>query len=632
MAGLNPILLALSCAAFTAAPVPQAAAQAPRERLVGSARTREGAAWSGAEVVLIARPIPWRHDLGALDRVTTRCDRDGSFAADLLPGLTYSAWAWSPLADSEVRMSALREDLAPGETPVLAELPAPRRACALQVRGLDAWRELGPASLRVVGAAANLHETRLVLDAQGNGLLPPQPGARCHVEILAAEDQVLAVAPIDLAEPRAGPVVVDLPPPATVRLLVQDHAGAGLPAASLRLGCPGYAWHGRVATPYDPHRWGFGPARHAPAKDGFVLRVPWPVDGVPRVAAEVSAPECGTRVLLLPAASAGETLSVRADPDGITVTLRLPAGAEARGVVLAGPGQPVPDLALDVSCFGRVLGGGGGPACLLPIPVRTDAAGRFVLAGLEPEAAFQVWACSADLAPVLPASSGARAPVVFLAHGGPHGNAPVDLGQVRLDQLQSLRILATARDGSPAENPRVHLGMRDLPEGPADNIHRRQWWPGDRRGQLTILMPARPVDVLAHTAGGLCGAREWEPLPAAASRAATVPLTLLPAATVTGRVLDAAGKPAPGTLLGLAALRENGLPRSWRSRQAQHELQDRWLSGVADAQGRFALRFWPMTGGRLVLRARSGAEFAGSELVLDDESMAGAELVLDTTR
>lgn len=198
-----------------------------RKPVFGRVVDAAGAPVAGAEVTLVWSP-PGGPECGATDLVRVTTDERGRFVAQLLPQEGYSAWAVATAANGgEPRTCRIAEGIASGGS---LELRLDRRARRhrVELRGGEAWAEVGP--LRVLVAPRALSLAFHDLDAQQR--TPPLPAPGLAI-VLDRRGEVLRMAglPDTFGD---DPLVVPLLPPLTLRLLVQDPDGRPLAGAQVR--------------------------------------------------------------------------------------------------------------------------------------------------------------------------------------------------------------------------------------------------------------------------------------------------------------------------------------------------------------------------------------------------------------
>lgn len=200
--------------------VPMVAAQA-RQPLQGVVRDAAGKPVSGATVTLVWTPLGGDEE-GPSDVITCRSDAAGAFAAELLTGEGYSAWAIQDLGGGQFACSAIGEDVAPGGRCEL-RLGAPRWRQEFSLTGAEEWPDQGPLRLFVVPPAANPCRFPVV-----KGFAPPLPPNGVAL-VVGGGGNVLASCWIDANEP----VHVAVPKPVEVSIQAVDSKGGPIAGATV---------------------------------------------------------------------------------------------------------------------------------------------------------------------------------------------------------------------------------------------------------------------------------------------------------------------------------------------------------------------------------------------------------------
>jgi hypothetical protein len=210
-----------------------ALAQERREPLRGSAITAAGAAWSGATVHLLSRPLPGDERFGIADEITATTDDKGRFLVSLLPGRFYLAWASETLADGRVLTAWPVEDVIAGR-PLELIADVPRAPMVAKLEGAAAWRARGKLVATVMSATSPA--IVIACDVADDSLrLPPLPGRRARVQItcdglpLFQWPDTIDLTASEAAQPR-------LKAPRDVRIRVVDDKQAPVPGVVLALG------------------------------------------------------------------------------------------------------------------------------------------------------------------------------------------------------------------------------------------------------------------------------------------------------------------------------------------------------------------------------------------------------------
>lgn len=555
-----PFALLCSCILL---PLPAQGGDAGRGRAVGWVVDQAGRRVPDADVVLWSWPLPPRADIGVLDRVDTRTDAEGRFAAALLHGRAYSAHAtWR--RDGAVHRTALVDGVMPGP-PVRLTAAGPQALRTVAVHGSAAWHRHGP--LQAVLATANEHPLRVPIAMTGDGalVLPDLPAVPCRLEIRTRRGQLLHVTPpIDLASD--APITAELPPPHPLAIAVRDATGAA---------CAG-------AQVYQLHGFGYGERDFPPDllgttgdDGGLAVELPGahPVAGPAqrRIDLLVVAPG--------PRRAVAECLLGSSGTEQLHV--QLPEGVRVRGRVLDRSGAPVADLLLLPDApvpFAR----GGASIAVPPLPIRTAADGSFVAAGTHEPRGFRLFAA---MEPDRAASLGlavrpdhAVAPLLWLAVGGIARNPVEDLGDLRLDQLTVAQVQVRDHDGAPAPGARLEVRGDGHANAPIEYLT-------DRVGRLQFPLPRGEMTFGAFVpGGGVAFARVRAPALAQDPPLDPLVLTLTRPVPVGGVVVDGQGQPIAGARVQPWSAPDGGEPGP-----SSLAFRARLAPVPTDAEGRFAL-------------------------------------------
>ncbi|MCK5945102.1 MAG: hypothetical protein KAI24_24145 [Planctomycetes bacterium] len=487
------------------------ARDADRGAVLGWVEDERGDKRAGAVVVLVARPVPARADIGELDRVEVETDQRGRFRAACLRGRGYSAWAhWR---DGDVTMvTAIVEGVVPGP-PVRLHQPEPFAAPTLRFAGFDAWREHGP--LRVVARPTtdNTFEVPLEL-VDDRARLPLLPGVVWNVEVRTRQGLLL----LRQRASRGVEVEVRLPAPVAVEVRVRDGNDQPVAAATVA-SMPCYSVGGR-----DP-RMTSTPVAQTDA-DGvakFVLPELNALTGrrgsqVLRVAREGFA----TRLVVVPARGARRA------------TLVMDEGFAVSGRLVDAAGEPIADQPVHVD---HPVGIAGGSDARFGAPlqtVRTDADGRFVQHGLVPREGCRVMlALSPQRARALgfaAVTDRSLAPVAWIA-ARTNVTEDVELGTIRLSEVPMCRLQVVRHSGEPATEARVRLvhdsGYDATADFVTDRVGRLQFAYPDEHTRVGVFVPGGGVALFA-----VAGPASHE-----------LRVELSEPRVVTGRVVDEHGKP-----------------------------------------------------------------------------------------
>jgi hypothetical protein len=189
---------------------------------------------AGADVLLLTAPI-LASQFGGGDTVRATTDKNGRFAAKLLGGARYMAFAGNDQA-----VSGTAVDVTPGRMTVVP-LRRAIKATHLTLRGLDAWGERTPVRVRFGAWGADWMEPVPIVD--GRVVLPPVYVPALRVQLLDAAGDTLMIAEM-LREP-----VLNVPPPQDVHIEVFDTAGKPVAGAVIKRH---YEWNAAGMKAWSP--------------------------------------------------------------------------------------------------------------------------------------------------------------------------------------------------------------------------------------------------------------------------------------------------------------------------------------------------------------------------------------------
>lgn len=258
---MTRVVRVLVALVVTLALTAKAAAQMDRRAFVGTVVDCDGIPVPNLEVH--CDWLPNASQLGRPDRARAKTDLGGEFSIDLLVGRSYCVWACGQ-STRGTRFWAIEPQftgLAGGRAAIVAtEVGTPG---SVRIRGLAAWREYQPLSLRVWGSRSSvicdigLKEDRFYE-------LPPVPSKDLVFDLVAADGQTLMRSPLHLDRNREFNVGNTV----QLRVEVVDQAGNYLPGAvvleriysahdfapPLTSGLPGLASIRAIATTDDAGR------------------------------------------------------------------------------------------------------------------------------------------------------------------------------------------------------------------------------------------------------------------------------------------------------------------------------------------------------------------------------------------
>jgi len=623
-----------------------------RARLRGTVIARNGSAWSGARVFLHGRELAGFDAIGSADYIEVRSDQRGRFVARILTDRTYDAWAAAGSGPDSYRVSHPVARVTAGRPVRLVEQDVLYSRVRLRIAG-----ELrGPLSMKITNDAgiANPHllvtgnptTSPVVLDQPLNGRtvqLPLLPWEVCRVELFAdgrwvyADNVTLARArrtallasggrPAPAAEsafesgPRCNEHVVSLtedvleiPKPKLVRYRVIAHDGKKLAGAHVSLKLRGKLYplaktdgHGRVKLA-DIH--------------------PLPLHQ--RALLGLDSPELVFSASGEAATVPGSMVPIPIGRDGQGAdrlhTMRLPDGRSMTGRLLVA-GRPLARVPLIVhrsiqpGSIGQAFLGMFEGKLLLSTLHETDGDGRFEIAhcgkGDVRVSVLLPVAIARDLG-----GTGAVARLATVADGGLSAVEDWSLGDIEVTELRRLHVKARRPDGARLRNARVVLFQDVMSVLTADRLLDLVT---DRRGEVTVVVATRRKLRGIVADDGAFGIRLIAPSDT------EVELVAKPALTVSGRVVDPAGKPIADVTVAAQPPKES-FHTSEAEEVALYQLtsmvRHRFVQ-LTDAAGRF--KVWMLSRenpGRISLSMpRSGATGCFRTIELHGESVDGLEL------
>jgi hypothetical protein len=460
------------------------AQEPPREGIFGEVRTVDGKPWVGAAITLLHVAHPALIDERFVDRVTTTTDERGRFRAQLLTGMTYVVWAHGPVVDGMWRSSALVRDVAAG-VPVLLQEADPQQPRRVRLQLDPGWRgtaavvalpHFGPFTLR--------EELRL---EQGEAVLPLSPESSVTVQVeldgvpvyrsfvstrfaafvtrrkrVASENGQPEPDETELRREFERPQVLAVAAPVEHRIRLVDSKQRPLPGARV------------VEDGREPRRL-LGIAD----QDGVVRWVHAPEARLPNRALAFAVDCAETEI---------------GNSDWVEATLGEPkdkamaVGTAVRGRLLVGDG--VPAAAQPLLLEGSIALASGGT--FFGVDARlftTSADGTFEVPGRIASHSYYLTTVLTPPQRALLAGP-SKAPVAAVALlVPPSGEAPADLGELRLDRLRPLDLQVVGVDGGISGPvaivviPHPRAGLGDAPHEP---LAART----DRHGRLRLLATA----------------------------------------------------------------------------------------------------------------------------------------------
>tara|TARA_R110002072_G_scaffold243682_1_gene402726 strand:- start:40672 stop:42462 length:1791 start_codon:yes stop_codon:yes gene_type:complete len=163
------------------------------------------------------------------DIVTTTTNASGRFRVELWPTLAYSVWAVGPARADGKRISTRSTRGFVGGVVNLEGRAIPTEI-KVQYEGLQAWKDLGPFTVRGHLSRHGVGTFEMQLDDTATITLPPAPRDGVILELLDNEGRVWTSTKDWLREPLRK---ITIPPPLTVDAVVRD--ASGKPVAGARV-------------------------------------------------------------------------------------------------------------------------------------------------------------------------------------------------------------------------------------------------------------------------------------------------------------------------------------------------------------------------------------------------------------
>lgn len=448
----------------------------PRGKFAGWVRGTDGERVVGADVTLLARPMPGRPDIGTRDQLQVRTGKDGLFRTQLLHGRSYSAWAtFRDTAGGEQRTEVL-EGVFPGPPRELIAAPA-QIVRELVLTGAKAWQARAPFTVTAFTGSDNVLDIPLQLDAQLAARLPTLPGELCSIEVRGADGFLIGLANyLELAAPdHQSKLEIPLPPPTPYRVVVQDELGKPIAGAIVR---HDFGHHSRDLSTVMGITDNHGELRMLiPAIN------PMYGDGKHSCRLLVEAP--GRQRTL-------KWINLNDDKTKSEYRMTLRPGITLKGRVLNKHGKPASGITVLPDCYAigadHASTGVGVPLQAAPL----DGNGQFTFGSLHDKYDFRLLAC---IEPTAAMAAGMRlhqdiavAPVIWLAVGAPPFAKPHDLGDIRLDQVQVAQIQVQTDSGVPVPGAHLTATTSDLYVSPLD-------YTCDRIGRLQMPLPKGEIHI-----------------------------------------------------------------------------------------------------------------------------------------
>jgi len=613
-----------------------ASQQEVRVRIRGTVVDKHGQAWAGARVFLHGREVPGFDSIGTADAIEVTSDQRGRFVARILTDRSYHVWAAASSGDDTYRASAPVARVVPGRPVALVEQDVVFSRVRFRITG----EHTGKLSMKITNDAGLSHTSLalvgnptgspVVLDLplhESRGEMPMLPWQVCRVELFddgrwVHADNVTLAKPrraVWAGPPASGPFVINpgLPSaerivsmtenvleilkPKLVRYQIRGHDGKKLPGAGAWLLLRGKLYP--LATADDS-----GLVK-IPGIASLSLQYRWALD--------LLGPQLTFTAPGHAAAVQGSALhlTLPSDEADRLHTIRLVEGHELTGRLLVA-GKPLARAPLIVS---RTAYGDDGSLPLvtegfvLPVISQTDADGRFAVEycgkGLVSVAALLPVSLARDLG-----GTGRVARKAIVAARKLSKETDWTLGEIEITKLRRVRVHVRRPDGARLRNPRVVVFP---PENRMSFGARLADVVADRRGDTTVVLATdgKLGCIVAGDDG--YGIHTIEPT------SAEVELVARPALTVSGRVVDAVGKPIAGvTVTTQPDRRAFGMGDA-----ALLTLRDRFVQET-DALGRF--KIWMLSdSGEVVLSMDQrgvAPRYAVRKVEVGRKSVEGVEL------
>jgi hypothetical protein len=527
-----------------------AAAQA-RKPLLGTVVDGGGKPIAGATVECVLAPDG--PHLPPLDLLTATTDERGRFRVEALPCASYRCWAVTAKDEDGAQFVSEVVATAVGQ---LAALVAKTRGGAgtIALRGLDAWQDRAPFTLRCIVAGRAVDSAVAGDDGAFTALAPVRPAGGMEAQILDRDG--FHVHRGNLA-PRASRFSV--PTPQAVRCRVVDANGQPIAGARIHKlrhpdsytseqGDPGMRLSERGPTPDEL----VGVA----GDDGVaVVRVAAARSPLAEAQRGVFAPFCfradapGRRASYAGRGwngifEDGKVVAEQTDRTGFTFTLQP---AEPQRFRLVDGDAPLADIAVSLT-FGITEQNDGvfGQVLLDVLRATTDADGRFAL-GRVPEHGAQARMQLAVGSPAATAPGGVPFAVrPALLHPQTAETAPDGERRINVGALATVVLVASDSDGGPGRG--LQLGLVSASAARHTfTFHDLHLLTPDTAGRVAVRLEPGMWCAVACSQSGLV-VKEFD--------AATTPmleLAVAPLPTFRARVVNADGKPLAGATFVVAA-------------------------------------------------------------------------------
>jgi protocatechuate 3,4-dioxygenase beta subunit len=459
-------------------------ADAPRSKALGVVRDHDGRPVADARVELWSWPVPRRIDVGSADHVVVPTGADGRFVAAILDGRTYSAAATWPGTGGPQR-SELANDVVAGVV-VALRAAEPSREREVVLRSDAEWSRSGPLRLTAVVGLQQPWVVPIALDAYGRGTVPATlPAAPTWLDVRTADGRLLLTRPLpDAAATANQRLQLDVPDPLAFRVRVVDEHDQPIAGAAV------WQLHDEAVTAQPPTARFLTPDLSGrTAADGTLFV---------RLPAEHPVPQRFARIILLVVASGREPQITDAHLQRVAadtgITVRMLPGNDMTGRLLGAGGAPVARGVVPLlETFARV--GRSGFVEVPALPVALDADGTLRAHGLHHQVTSRLFLAmepGAALAAGMPIAADCAFPPLVAVAQVPSGRKAA-LGEVRLDQMQLVRVAVADHAGMPVAGARIRLVLDRATNTPldfvADRVGRLQFPLGDGTWQLGAWQP-----------------------------------------------------------------------------------------------------------------------------------------------
>jgi hypothetical protein len=606
---MRPFALASLLAGLLAVAVP---AQA-RKPLLGTVVDGKGTPIAGAVVECVLAPDG--PDLPPLDVLTATTDARGRFRVDALPCGSYRCWAAAPKdADGAQFVS----DVVATAVGQLAALVAKTKggAGAIALRGLDAWQDRAPFTLRCVVAGRAVDLAIEAVDGAFTVQAPVRPLGGVEAQV---RDRDGFHVHFGMLTPRATRLSVSAPQ--TVRCRVVDEAGQPVPGArisTMRQGGPfrridprnglfetppaqvdaiGVTGDDGVALVRVPAAWSLFDEK----KNGDVAGICFRADAPGRRASHAGRGWQGFF-------EDGKAAAERKDRDGFTFTLHPAVPQRFR---LVDGDAPLAGIAVSLTYeITTKTGDGFVQSWNDVVRATTDADGWFDVVGMpedQGQARMQFAVGGRDAAAAGGAPFAVRPIVLHPQSANAAGN-----GARRIDVGAFATVVLAVRDtdGGPGRGVQIAL-VSASPSRRSFDFEDLSLLAPDAAGRVAVRLEPGAWCAIACTKEGLV-VKEFD-----AATTPTLELAVAPLPTMRARVVDADGKPVAGARFAVGqTMWEGGQTKAtdWLLQRLGQSWNNRLLDGARSGDdGEFRAGIVPTKGwsvrGVFRVRGKKSEEF-----------------------